>query len=817
MRTFRQDVRFGFRVLKSSPGFTLVAVLTLALGIAMNTTVFSWIDSVALHPYPGVGDPQELALLETVTAAGENLVATSYLDYRDYRDNLKLVDGLAIARFTPLSVGADGKTERAWAELVSANYFEVLKVKPALGRAFLPEEEQGGAPVAVISNQMWRNRFHSDPKVLGKTIHLNRHELTIIGVAPPEFHGSTVGLMYDVWMPITLATAMGTGDGTLHYRATRDLTSTIARLRRGVTLGQAGAEAAALAKRLAAAYPATNRGVDLTMVPVSEGHLGAQGLLLKPLRILMAVCLLLLLIVCANVASLQLARAVSRQKEFGIRLALGARRSRLARQLLTETLLLAGAGGLVGVILVLWMGQSLALLLPPNAGEFPFHFGSDLNLLTLGFTLLIAVVATVVSGTAPALLSVRAELNETLKEGGRSGGAGTRSRRLQGLLVTAEVALAMVALIGAGLFYRSFRNASKIDPGFDMTNVSVSRFYLSSAGYSASEQRQFCRTLSERLGKVPGVIGVAYSDTVPLADVAGSSPMHQLDVEGYLPSPKEQMLIHRATVPPGYFKLMRIPLLEGRDFTERDEAGAPVVIVVNETFARRFFAGADPIGRKVKMGGTPTTVVGMVKDSKYHSPMEAPLPFFYVPFRQWFAPGLNFSVIMKTAGDPMRFLPVLRREALALNQDAIFRSSLLTDAATASLYPQKVAATLLSVVGLICLLLAAVGLYSVMSYAVTQRTQELGIRMALGARPGDVLGLVVRDGLTLVVPGLLAGLAGALAVSNVVAGMLIKVSASDPVTFTAAACFLGLVAAVASYLPALRATRLDPVRALRCE
>jgi predicted permease len=817
MRTFRQDVRFGFRVLKSSPGFTLVAVLTLALGIAMNTTVFSWIDSVALHPYPGVGDPQELALLETVTAAGENLVATSYLDYRDYRDSLKLVDGLAIARFTPLSVGADGKTERAWAELVSANYFEVLKVKPALGRAFLPEEEQGGAPVAVISNQMWRNRFHSDPKVLGKTIHLNRHELTIIGVAPPEFHGSTVGLMYDVWMPITLATAMGTGDGTLHYRATRDLTSTIARLRRGVTLGQAGAEAAALAKRLAAVYPATNRGVDLTMVPVSEGHLGAQGLLLKPLRILMAVCLLLLLIVCANVASLQLARAVSRQKEFGIRLALGARRSRLARQLLTETLLLAGAGGLVGVILVLWMGQSLALLLPPNAGELPFHFGSDLNPLTLGFTLLIAVVATVVSGTAPALLSVRAELNETLKEGGRSGGAGTRSRRLQGLLVTAEVALAMVALIGAGLFYRSFRNASKIDPGFDMTNVSVSRFYLSSAGYSASEQRQFCRTLGERLGKVPGVIGVAYSDTVPLADVAGSSPMHQLDVEGYLPSPKEQMLIHRATVPPGYFKLMRIPLLEGRDFTERDEAGAPVVIVVNETFARRFFAGADPIGRKVKMGGTPTTVVGMVKDSKYHSPMEAPLPFFYVPFRQWFAPGLNFSVIMKTAGDPMRFLPVLRREALALNQDAIFRSSLLTDAATASLYPQKVAATLLSVVGLICLLLAAVGLYSVMSYAVTQRTQELGIRMALGARPGDVLGLVVRDGLTLVVLGLLAGLAGALAVSNVVAGMLIKVSASDPVTFTAAACFLGLVAAVASYLPALRATRLDPVRALRCE
>ncbi len=817
MRVLRQDVRFGFRVLKNSPGFTLVAVLTLALGIAVNTTVFSWIDSVLLHPFPGVGDPRELGLIETVTPGGEFLVNTSYLDYRDYRDNLKLVSGLAIARFTPLSLGDGGKTERAWAELVSANYFDVLKVKPVLGRAFLPEEagdQPGAYPVAVISHQMWRNRFRSDPRVLGKTIRLNRHELTIVGVAPPEFHGSTVGVLYDVWMPITMATAMGTGNGTLNYRATRDLTSTIARLKPGVTIEQLRAEVSALAKRLAAEYPDTNRGVDATAVPVWAGHLGAQGMLLKPLRILMAVCLLLLLIVCANVANLLLARAVSRQREFGIRLALGARQGRLARQMLTETLLLAGAGGVVGVVLAMWMGQSLVSLLPPI--DIPIDVGGRLNLPTLGFTLLIAALATLISGTAPALLSARANVNETLKEGGRSGGSGTHSHRLRGLLVVAQVALATVALIGAGLFYRSFRNASGINPGFDITNISVSQFYLSSAGYSAQEQRQFCRTLRERLEALPGVVGVSYSDVTPLAAPAGSSPWHQMEVDGYVPAPDEQMIIHRATVPPGYFKLMGIPLLDGRDFTERDEAGAPLVIIVNETFARRFFGGANPIGRKVRLERNVTTVVGMVKDSKYHSLIEAPMPYFYIPFRQWFAPGLNFAVLIKTAGDPMRMTPVLRREALALNQDAVFSTTLYTVAATASLYPQKVAAILLSVVGLVCLALAAIGLYSVMSYAVSQRTQELGIRMAMGARPADVRRLVVGDGLALTLPGLLLGVATALAASRLTSGMLVKVDQYDPLTFAASALFLCLVAAMASYLPALRATRVHPMTALRC-
>jgi predicted permease len=614
-----------------------------------------------------------------------------------------------------------------------------------------------------------------------------------------------------------MATAMGTGNGTLHFRGTRDQTSTIVRLRPGVALEQAREEVSALGKRLAELYPDTNRGIDLTLTPLWKGHLGAQGLLLQPLRILMMLSVLLLLIVCANVANLLLARAVSRQSEFGIRMALGAQRSRLATQLLVETLLLNVAGAVAGIILAMWMGPSLSFLVP--IADVPLDFGGGLNLPTLGFVILISVVATLLCGAAPALLSGRSSLSETLKEGGRSKGAGRGSHRLRGALVVGEMALVMVALVGAGLFYRSFQNARAIEPGFDRTNISVSQFYLSYAGYSAREQRDFCRNLRERLESHPGVLGVTYSDAIPMstASGAGSTPWHQLDIEGYAPAPNEQMMIHRATVPPGYFHLLDIRLLDGRDFTERDAAGAPTVIIVNETFAGRFFHGRSAIGRKIRLEGNDATVVGLVKDSKYHTPMEGPTPFFYIPFRQWFAPGLNFSVFIKSAGDPVLMIPVLRREALALNQDAVFTTRLLSDATTGSLFAQRVVASLLGVVSGISLLLAAIGLYSVMSYAVSQRTQEMGIRMALGAKPRNVLGLVLREGLRLTVPGLVGGSLIALAAARFVSGTLVKVSPSDPLTFALAAAFLALVAALASYLPALRATRVDPVVALRSE
>jgi predicted permease len=816
LQTVLQDMRFSFKLLTSNPKFTLVAILTLGLGIAVNATVFSWVDTVLLHPYPGVSDTHGLALIETVTLSGEHLGATSYADVHDYRQNLKLVSDLAIGRFTPLTMGLEGNADRAWAELVSANYFDVLRVQPILGRSFLPEEgadKPGAFPVAVISYRMWQNRFHGDRNVLGKEIRLNRHQLTIIGVAPPDFRGSTVGLVYDVWMPITMAEEMGTGP-VFTYRGCRDLTSTIVRLKPGVTLDQAQAEVSALAKRLAAEYPDTNRGVDAVVVPVWAGHLGAQGILLKPLQILMAAGVLLLIMVCANVSNLLLARAVSRQKEFGLRLAFGAGRSRLVRQLLTETFILSTAGAGVGALQMVWMGKSLNQLLPRV--DFPFDLQGGFNVATLGFTVAVVLVVTVAAGLVPALLSIRSNLNQALNDGGRSGIGGSRTHRLRGRLVGIEVALAMVALVSAGLFLRSFGNASRIEPGFNTRSVSVSQFYLSNAGYTADEQRSFCRRLRERLEVMPGVVGVTYSDFVPLTS-PGTSPEDQLVVDGYVPAPNEQMLIHRASVPPGYFDFMGIRVLEGRDFTERDEGAAPEVMIVNETFARHFFGDAPAVGRTVRIYGNSVTIVAEVKDSKYDSPMQAPVPYFYVPFRQWFAPGLNFSVLIKTTGEAMNVIPQLRREALALNQDAFFHSVRLEDAVVFSLYPQRVAAILVSATASLCLILAAIGLYSVMSYAISQRTQEFGVRIALGASRFRVMQLVTRESVLLTLPGLLLGIAVALAALRLFRSMLVGVSPTDPLTFAGAALFLIAIAMLASYFPARRALRIDPILALRCQ
>jgi predicted permease len=580
-----------------------------------------------------------------------------------------------------------------------------------------------------------------------------------------------------------------------------------------VTLEQAQDEVSALAKRLAASYPDTNRGVDAIVVPVCAGHLGAQSILLRPLQILMSVCLLLLIIVCANVSNLLLSRAVSRQKEFGLRLAFGAGKSRLIRQLLTETFLLATVGAVLGMGLMLWMEKSLNRLLPRV--DFPFDLQAGLSRTTVGFTLLVVVVITLAAGLIPALLSIRSNLSQALNEGGRSGIGGARTHRLRGLLVGVEVALATVALIGAGLFLRSFGNASRIEPGFNTNNVAVSQFYLSNAGYTAEEQRSFCRRLHERMQALPGVLAVTYTDFVPLTS-PGSSPQNQIDIEGYVPAPNEQMLLHRATVPPGYFDFMGIRMLDGRDFTERDEAGAPTVIIVNEAFARHFFGDSTPIGRTVHTGGEIVTIVGEVKDSKYDSPMQPPQPYFYVPFRQWFAPGLNFSVLIKTKGDPMAIIPDLRRESLALNQDAFFRSNSLEDAVGFSLYPQRVAAILLTATATLCLLLAAIGLYSVMSYAISQRTQEFGVRIALGASRLKVLELVTRETVLLTLPGLFVGIAVAIAVLRLFDSMLVGVSPTDPLTFAGAALFLIAVSLLASYLPARRALRIDPIVALRC-
>ena len=533
----------------------------------------------------------------------------------------------------------------------------------------------------------------------------------------------------------------------------------------------------------------------------------------------MGMCVVVLLIACANVANLLLARATARQKELSIRMALGARPGRVVRQLLTEAFLLTAGAALVALPLATWTGRSISYLIP--ALGVPTRFGElELNRHVLGFTVLICAAAALAAGLAPALHALRAELVENLQEGGRGSTSGARSQRMRSVFVVAQVALALVALVGAGLFLRSFQAAKSVHPGFDARNVLVAQFQLSSSGYTVEKLHQFCLRLKERLASAPGVAEVSYAELIPLG-IASAGPGHRLQIEGYVPRRGEGMTIDRNLVSPGFLGLLRIPLLEGRDFTEHDDRNSAPVMIVNEAFARRFFPGRNPIGRKVLNWGMNFTIVGLAKDSKYYRLSEAPLPYFYAPFRQLYALGhgpgsLGVAFYLRTAGNPAAALPTLRREVAAIDAGAAgFHALPLVEYNSTSLFAQKLAASLLTAAGALAMLLAAVGLYSVMAYAVSRRTHEIGIRMALGARPADVLARVISQGMTLTAVGLAAGIAAAVAVTRLVVGMLINVAATDPSVFAAAALFLGLVGLLACYLPARRATKVQPIVALR--
>jgi predicted permease len=813
MPMFR-DLRYGFRIWRKAPGLAVVAIITLAIGIGANTAVFSWIDSLLLHPLPGTGQPAELTSFETLTPSGE-AVTTSYEDYRDYRDHLNLLAGLAVAQPRALSIGEQEHSERVWGELVSGNYFTVLRVAPALGRTFSVEEygdKAGGYPVAVIGYGLWQRLFNSEPGAIGRTIRVNGQRLSIVGVAPKEFSGTIPGLAFEIWVPAMMGTQLNLmPDWMIRDRQTRSFVG-IARLKPGVTLERARAEIASLAQHLATLYPGTNRGMGATVLPVWQGHFGAQSLMLKPLQILMAVCGIVLLIVCANLANLLLARATTRQKEFSVRMAIGAGRARLIRQTMTENLVLVALGALAGIPLAIWMQGSLGYLVPP--GVFPITFAGRLSGDVLVFILLLCVVACVLSGMWPALQGTRRDLTGQLNEGGRGGTAGTRSQRMRGILVGSEVALALVAMIGAGLFSRSFKLASQINPGFDPEHVAVAFPYLSTARYSVPARKEFCRRLRERVLVQPGVIAATYADVVPLG--FGGDPWEDLQIQGYVPNPAENMKIYRNVVAPGYFDLMRISMLDGRDFTELDDENSQPVMIINEAFAHRYFPGKNPIGYKVRGFGRQFSIVGIVKDSKYSTLNETPRPYFYVPFRQVYRADLSIAFYIRVAGDARGAIPLLRREVREIDSDVgVFDATPLTEFIGASLFAQKLAASLLSVLGAIALVLAVVGLYGVVAYTVTLRTHELGIRMALGARPADVLGMVVRQGMLLVLAGLAVGIAASLAVTRLASGLLINLSATDPVVFVAAPALLAFVAAVASFVPAWRAARIDPNIALR--
>ncbi len=818
MRTIGQDVRFGLRMFLGHPWFSLVAVLTLGIGIAANTTVFSWIDTLLLRPYPGASGGGSLVLLENSNASAPNGGRQlSYLDWRDYSRGLRGLTGIALHREDVFSLGDESTESQAvWGEVVTANYFDVLGVRPYLGRTFNAEEaaaKPGAHPVAVVSYGLWRQRFRGDRGAVGKTLRVNRLNLTVIGVAPPEFRGTMAGLSFQIWVPVTMGEDLGMlRRGDLDSRARRRFYA-VARLANGVSRTQAGAEARTLASALEAAYPETNRGIGATVSPVWAFSSGAQEMFLKPLRILLAASLAVFLIACFNVANLLMARAAGRRTEISVRMALGASGGRLSRQMFTETLILAGAGAAAGVALSFWLSDLLPAVVPRI--HAPVALGFNLNPGVLGFTALAFAAAALLAGSAPALVWRKIPINEALKEGGRGGGSGATAQRMRTILVALEVSLATVALVGAGLFLRSLRNAREIDPGFRRDDVVLGRFYLRGSGMGRRDLQSFCLRLRDRLRANRSVRQASYATYAPLG--SNSGPYTDLQVEGYVPALGESMNVNNTAVAPDYFGALDIPLTEGRDFRDSDDENAAPVAIVTRAFARRYFGGRNPVGRRVKCFGSWRTIIGLAGDLRYFDITETPRPHLFLPYRQVAGPDDQLYYFLRISGAPEPAMAALDRESAAAGPRGVAVDAMrFRDWTEVTLLPQLVAANLLSALALIAVILAGVGLYGVMAYAVSQRTVEIGIRVALGARPRDAVAGIVRSALALTAAGLAGGLAASLAAGRFLAAMLVGVSAADPMVFISVAVFLAAVAFLASYVPARRAARVDPMVALRC-
>jgi len=809
MRGVLKDFQYAACALRRTPALTAVAVLTLALGIAATTTVFGWIDGMVLHPFRGVTDDGQLAVLESVRASGIEDPNVSYADCRDFQDSLRSISGLLLNQQAPASVGDGANAYSAWFELVSGNYFDVLGVKPVLGRTFARDEygDKAKAFTAVISYRLWQDYFQRDPSIVGRSVRINRQRVTIVGVTLPEFHGDFPGVALDGWVSVPLAGERQRD--ARHFKA-------IVRLKPGVSISEANAEAATVAARLARAFPKTNEGIGARIVPIWKAQSGVSGILASPLAILGAACGLVLLIACANVANLLLARSAARRTEFAIRAALGAGPGRLSRQLVSESLLLAALATLAGLPLALWLQNVLVYVVPPTG--LPLYFDVHPSARVFFFAALVCLSSALICGLPPAFQSARRSVVDALKQGGRRDTQSGRSRRISGLLVVAEVGLALAALVTLGLFLRSLYGLQNTPAGFDHRNVTVCRLFLVTNNYTPSEEQQFSRRLRERLLDAPGVTGAAYSDSIPLG--FGLGKWTEVMVEGYASRPGENLDVHHASVSPGYFDLLKVPLLAGRDFRREDNDNAPRVMIVNESFARRFFEGRAPVGHRVRIYGKPFTIVGMVKDSKYNSLSEAPQPYFYMPFDQVHDGSGEGGVALyaRTGGDARGFVSVLRREMSAIDPNAAGLTAMpLSDYISAAWFGPRIASLFLGVLGAISMLLAGVGLYGVMAYSVSQRTREIGIRMALGADREGVLRMVMRRGLLLALSGIAAGLAITLAATPQLAPLLYRVSPADPVSIAGAALFLMVVAVLASLIPALRATRVDPMVALRQE
>jgi len=812
METLLHDLRYGTRQLLKHRAFTILAIISLALGIGANTAIFSLVNTVLLRPLP-VKEPSRLIEVYGALHNGADFTIQSYLNYKDYRDRNNVFSGLFVYRFVVSSLSHNGSNERAWGFLASGNYFNVLGVKPILGRGFLPEEDQtpGSHPVAVLSYASWQHRFAGDPSIVGRTILLNNHTFTIIGVAPKGFIGTEVAYAPEFWTPMMMAKEIEPGSTWLDRRDSDNLFM-IGRIKPGVTRAQTKAALDAITLQLGKEYPAENEGRGITLSP--------PGLFIPSIRdasitfagVLMVIVGLVLLLACVNLANLQLARATGRRKEIAIRLAVGASRARLVRQLLTEGVLLSLAGGVLGLLLAAWINNLVGAIKLPMDVALVFDLKLDWRVML--FALGLSILTGVAFSLLPALQSSNPALVPSFKDDASM--SGFRRSRLRNALVITQVSLSLVLLVCAGLIVRSLKAAQQMRPGFDPENAVALSFDVGLQGYEETKGRAFHRQVLERARSLPGVRSAALTSNVPLSLNYNYSSIY---LEGQAETSTSKLPVAiPISVSPGFFETMRIPF-RGRDFAENEDQKESRVVLVNETFARKFFPKQDPIGKRINFSGPKDPlweIIGVCGDGKYNSLGEAPMPAVFRPqFRDY---DTLCTLVVRTNGDPRAIIPALRSEIQKMDATLpIYDVKTLTEHMDIPLFPARMAANVLGSFGVLALVLAAIGIYGVMSYVVAGRTREIGLRMALGAQFRHVRQLILRQGMMLATIGLVLGLGIVFVLARFLKSMLYGISPSDPLTFTTITILLAGVALLACLIPAQRATRVDPMVALRDE
>jgi len=812
IETTLQDIRFGFRMLRRSPGFSLLAILCLTVAIGANAAVFSWIEGILFRPYPAVAHQERMVALAATIRGSSETNDISLPDLADFRKNSSLFESFIVDRIIGTTLSIGDRAERATGSIVSSNYFDALGIRPILGRGFLPAEDTGrnAHPVTVISYRTWQDRYAGDPAIIGRQQYLNGVQHTIVGVAPKGFDGTFIGYAFQFWVPLSMQETFTT-PYKLEDRSAQWIEG-FAFLKPGVTRQQAQTELSAIAQRLENAYPATNRGRGVKVFPLWDTPFNGATTMGPTLKISLAVVIFVLIIACANVSNLLMVRAFARRQEITIRLAIGAGRSRLLRQLLSEGLILSAFASVGGLIFAKWCRNALVLFSPPLPGGVIVNLPGEIDWRVLVLSVGVCVLATLLFALVPAIHASKIDLAGALKS--ESGGVvgGSSKSRLRASLVLIQVSLSFVLVVGTGLLLESSRRIQNASPGFSTDDVLTSTVDLFAAGYDKARAKNFRDQLIDRVQALPGIQSAAFSRSLPFS--YGGYASAPVSIIGYAPSADEDLTVEFNIVSPGYFATVGIPLLSGREFSRVDDEKSAPVAIINESMAAKFWHGNDPVGDHFLAKDQTMLVIGVARDSKYRSMRENPKPFYYVAMRQ--NVSVNSALYMRTSLSPAVIVPAIAREIRAIDPGlAPMETITMRQEVDRMSYAQRLAVALLTAFGGIALLLAAIGLYGVMSYSVSQGKRELGLRMALGAGASDLLRLVMSQGLMLTAGGILLGAIASLALTQFIGNLLYKISPRDPIVFVSAFVVMIVVSLAACFVPAWRASRIDPVRALR--